>query len=106
VRWAIHRSRPLLAFDYDGTLAPIVSDPARAAVRTGTRELLTRLRLDTLCVVVSGRPRRDLVRRLAAWLAEAIAITGSSPGTHRPARHASSGIGAGSSLHGSLPSTA
>jgi len=66
------RSRPLLAFDYDGTLAPIVSDPARAAVRAGTRELLTRLAARYVCVVVSGRPRRDLVRRLAGvGLAEA-----------------------------------
>ena len=74
------RSRPLLAFDYDGTLAPIVSDPARAAVRTGTRELLTRLAARYVCVVVSGRPRRDLVRRLAGvGLAEAIGNHGIEP---------------------------
>jgi trehalose 6-phosphate phosphatase len=74
------RSRPLLAFDYDGTLAPIVSDPARADMRTATRELLTALAARYVCVVVSGRPRRDLMRRLArVGIAETIGNHGIEP---------------------------
>jgi trehalose 6-phosphate phosphatase len=73
-------SRPLLAFDYDGTLAPIVDDPARARMRTATRELLTRLAARYVCVVVSGRPRRDLVRRLArVGIAEVVGNHGIEP---------------------------
>jgi trehalose 6-phosphate phosphatase len=37
------RSRALLAFDDDGTLAPIVRDPNRAAMRIRTRGLLPSL---------------------------------------------------------------
>jgi len=76
----VARSRPLLAFDYDGTLAPIVDDPARAAMRPWTRELLSRLAGRYVCVVVSGRRRRDLVRRLAhVGIAEAIGNHGIEP---------------------------
>ena len=48
-------SNVLLGFDYDGTLAPIVADPARAELRADTRRLLTRLAELYPCVVVSGR---------------------------------------------------
>ena len=58
------RSNVLLAFDYDGTLAPIVSQPDRAAMRLRTRRLLGRLARLYPCVVVSGRSRGDLRRRL------------------------------------------
>ena len=33
------RSNALLAFDFDGTLAPIVADPARARMRPATTRL-------------------------------------------------------------------
>ena len=33
-------SNVLLGFDYDGTLAPLVSDPERAELRPATRKLL------------------------------------------------------------------
>jgi trehalose 6-phosphate phosphatase len=55
------RSNVLLAFDYDGTLAPIVSDPARASMRRTTRDLLDRLARAYPCVVISGRSRRDVL---------------------------------------------
>lgn len=58
-------SNVLLAFDYDGTLAPIVSDPARASMRRTTRRLLKALAKRYPCVVISGRSRQDVVRRLA-----------------------------------------
>jgi len=58
------RSRPLLAFDFDGTLAPIVADPARAAMRASTRRLLERAAGAYPCIVISGRSRADVVKRL------------------------------------------
>lgn len=54
----------LLAFDFDGTLAPIVSQPGRAAMRSGTRTLLKRLASECACIVISGRSRKDVGRRL------------------------------------------
>lgn len=57
-------SNMLLALDFDGTLAPIVSDPARAAMRATTRVLLREVARRRPCVVISGRARSDLRRRL------------------------------------------
>jgi trehalose 6-phosphate phosphatase len=57
-------SRTLLAFDFDGTLAPIVPDPDRAAMRPPTRRLLVRLAEAYPCVVISGRSRADARRRV------------------------------------------
>jgi trehalose 6-phosphate phosphatase len=59
------RGRVLLAFDFDGTLAPIVADPARAGLRPRTRRLLIEVARKYPCVVISGRNRADVVRRLA-----------------------------------------
>lgn len=50
----------LLAFDYDGTLAPIVDDPAQAQMRATTRQALTRLARRQPCIVISGRSRLDV----------------------------------------------
>ena len=54
----------LLAFDYDGTLAPIVSKPLKAALRPSTRKLLKSLTSLYPCIVVSGRSRDDVRRKL------------------------------------------
>jgi trehalose 6-phosphate phosphatase len=54
----------LLAFDYDGTLAPIAPTPARARMRTTTRQLLTRIAQRYPCVVISGRRLDDVAKRL------------------------------------------
>ena len=59
------RGRALLAFDFDGTLAPIVADPARARLRPRTRRLLTDLARKYPCVVISGRRRTDVAGSLA-----------------------------------------
>jgi len=56
------RSKVLLAFDYDGTLAPIVSDPDRAVMRATTRRLLGDLAKLYPCIVISGRAQRDALR--------------------------------------------
>lgn len=57
-------SNVLVAFDYDGTLAPIAPTPAAARMRLKTRRLLTRVAGRYPCVVLSGRPLDDLTRRL------------------------------------------
>ena len=56
----------LLAFDFDGTLAPIVGDPDRARLRPATRRLLRRVADAWPCVVISGRSRADVERKLVA----------------------------------------
>jgi trehalose 6-phosphate phosphatase len=57
-------SNVLVAFDYDGTLAPIAATPAAARMRPKTRTLLARVAKRYPCVVLSGRPLDDLTRRL------------------------------------------
>lgn len=54
----------LVALDFDGTLAPIVHDRNRAALRQTTRRLLAGLAAHYPCVVISGRARSDVLRRL------------------------------------------
>jgi trehalose 6-phosphate phosphatase len=55
------RVRPiLLAFDYDGVLAPLVKHPSGAHMRPRTRTLLARLLRYYPVAVVSGRAWRDV----------------------------------------------
>lgn len=56
--------RPVLAFDFDGTLAPIVSRPDRARISARTRRLLERLTRRYPCAVLSGRTFEDVAGRL------------------------------------------
>lgn len=56
--------QPLLLFDYDGTLTPIVSRPEDAAPTPELLTLLRRLAKRASVVVLSGRSRADLER----WL--------------------------------------
>ncbi len=58
------RSSTLLAFDYDGTLAPIVDNPDCAEMRLETRELLRRLAKCHSVVVITGRSRIGAMRFL------------------------------------------
>jgi trehalose 6-phosphate phosphatase len=83
------RDRALLAFDFDGTLAPIVDEPARAQLRPDTRALLRVAALLYPCVVVSGRSRADLAPRLAgvplvAWVGNHGAEAGFGPVDRSP----------------------
>jgi trehalose 6-phosphate phosphatase len=92
------QSDTLLAFDYDGTLAPIVSDPEQAEMRPQTRDLLRQVAIRYSAVVITGRKRlealgflggipllevignhgaenrgavpRDIIRRVAEWRQE------------------------------------
>jgi trehalose 6-phosphate phosphatase len=50
----------LLAFDYDGVLAPLVKDPSGARMRPRTRALLARLSQLYPVAVISGRAWRDV----------------------------------------------
>jgi trehalose 6-phosphate phosphatase len=59
-------SNVLVAFDYDGTLAPIVARPAEAHMRARTRRLLAAVAERYPCVVISGRSRDDVSRRVDA----------------------------------------
>jgi trehalose 6-phosphate phosphatase len=61
--WA--RRDALLAFDFDGVLAPLVPDPAAAEVPATTRARLARLAQRRRCAVLSGRALADLAPRLA-----------------------------------------
>lgn len=58
------RERTLCAFDFDGTLAPIVDHPGDAEMRPCTRAALGRLASSFPCIVVSGRARADVLARL------------------------------------------
>jgi len=57
-------SRCLLGFDFDGTLAPLARDPDQAEIGASTRALMAELCLLYPCVVISGRRRADLSRRV------------------------------------------
>ena len=59
------RSRALLAFDFDGTLAPIVADRETAHPSAETRHLLRAVSLLYPCAVISGRARADVAARVA-----------------------------------------
>ncbi|MHB8879858.1 MAG: trehalose-phosphatase [Myxococcaceae bacterium] len=75
-------SRVLLAFDFDGTLAPIVSDPAGARLRPGTRALLRKVAGRYPCAVISGRSRADVSGRVRGLgLAEIVGNHGIEPGS-------------------------
>ena len=57
-------SNVLLAFDYDGTLAPIATTPAAARMRSTTERLLARVSRRYPCVVISGRMLADISQRV------------------------------------------
>lgn len=57
-------SNVLVAFDYDGTLAPIVARPEDAHMRPGTRALLTSVARAYPTVVISGRALADVTAML------------------------------------------
>lgn len=68
--------RALLALDYDGTLAPIVADPAAAAPAPDARAVLCRLtEVFGTVAVISGRPTASLIALLDLDSADAPALT-------------------------------
>lgn len=75
------KSRVVVAFDFDGTLAPIVSDPAAARMPASTRLLLRELSRVYPCVVISGRSRVDTLKKTRSIaLVEVFGNHGLEPG--------------------------
>jgi trehalose 6-phosphate phosphatase len=56
----------LYAFDFDGTLAPIVREPDSARMPTGVERLFLKLSRRVPTAVISGRSLSDLRRRIPA----------------------------------------
>lgn len=76
-------SNVLLAFDYDGTLAPLVDSPADAAMRPSTRRLLKLACRLYPCIVVTGRARNDAAARLRNIdLCRVVGNHGAEPSPH------------------------
>lgn len=61
---AVLRRQPLLAFDFDGTLAPIVQHPGDARVPAATAQLLARLARRWPVAIITGRAIGDVTPRL------------------------------------------
>ena len=61
---ATMRARPLLAFDFDGTLAPIVLHPDNARIPPGVADKLRRLAGRLPTAIVTGRSVADVRVRL------------------------------------------
>lgn len=59
------KERTLCAFDFDGTLSPIVEHPDLAVMRARTRDLLSCLAVLYPCIIVSGRARADILEMLS-----------------------------------------
>ncbi|MEP7050267.1 MAG: trehalose-phosphatase [Pseudomonadota bacterium] len=79
------RSTPILAFDYDGTLAPIVADRERAEMLPRTVHLFSQVCEMYTCAVISGRSRADVAARLGAARVKHISGNhGMEPGGHLP----------------------
>ncbi|MEM1057388.1 MAG: trehalose-phosphatase [Bacteroidota bacterium] len=75
-----HPARPLLFLDYDGTLAPIVDDPAEAWPHPDVPGLLRQLAERHPVVVVSGRDLAALARFLPDVHVRAAGLHGAEVG--------------------------
>ncbi|HKW02985.1 MAG TPA: trehalose-phosphatase [Vicinamibacterales bacterium] len=76
---AFAHDRTLVAFDFDGTLAPIASRPADAAMRASTVRLLSIVARRYPCVIVTGRSLRDVTERLHGAPVEIVGNHGAEP---------------------------
>ena len=76
-----HPAHPLLFLDYDGTLAPIVDDPAEAWPHPEVPGLLQDLAARYPIVVVSGRDMAALARFLPGVGVQAVGLHGAEEGT-------------------------
>jgi len=77
-------SRALLAFDYDGVLAPLVADPRGARMRRSTRRLLARVAARWPCAVVSGRAWRHTRQLTEGLVPVVVGNHGYELGRERP----------------------
>ena len=82
----IASARVLLAFDFDGTLAPIVGDRNTARMTKTTRQLFARVCERYPCAVISGRGDADVRARLEdAAVRYVVGNHGIAPAAFRPA---------------------
>lgn len=70
-------ARTLFAFDFDGTLAPIVPRPNAARAAIGVQRRLAQLARSALVAVISGRSLADLRERIPADVRHCIGNHGS-----------------------------
>ena len=75
-----HPDRPLLFLDYDGTLAPIVDDPAQAVPHPEVPDVLARLADLHPVVIVTGRDLASLSRLLTGMRVRAVGLHGAETG--------------------------
>ena len=61
---ALMSERPLVGFDFDGTLVALSEHPTEVTLTADTRRLLTRLAEQVPVVVITGRSRGDVSARL------------------------------------------
>jgi trehalose 6-phosphate phosphatase len=73
------QGRVLLAFDFDGTLAPLGADPDRAFPRAATRELLASVAERYPVAVISGRAVADVSARLGVEVRTVVGNHGIEP---------------------------
>jgi trehalose 6-phosphate phosphatase len=79
----------LVAFDFDGTLAPLSRDPRAAQLRKSTARLLARVAQRYPTAVISGRARGDLLARLSGANVRAVVGNyGIEPSPEAPRYHA------------------
>lgn len=79
-------SRALVAFDFDGTLAPIVDVREQAVMRPRTRDLFGKVCRLYPCAVISGRSRKDVTERLTGnGVRYIVGNHGLESGRHMPA---------------------
>ena len=71
------RTRALFAFDFDGTLAPIVPRPHAARAAIGVQRRLAQLARSALVAVISGRSLADLRERIPSEIRYCIGNHGS-----------------------------
>jgi trehalose 6-phosphate phosphatase len=93
---ALHETmlrRPLLAFDFDGTLAPIVPRPGDARVPAPVAHRLQRLASRLPVAVVSGRRVQDVRPRLLFTPWRIVGNHGAEDETERPSASLTTDIG-------------
>ena len=73
----LSRARTLFAFDFDGTLAPIVPRPYAARAAIGVQRRLAQLARSALVAVISGRGLADLRERIPPEVRHCIGNHGS-----------------------------
>jgi trehalose 6-phosphate phosphatase len=57
--------KPIFFLDFDGTLAPIVSEPDGAELAPQMFDILSQLNKNTFCAIITGRDRADIEKRIA-----------------------------------------